>query len=280
MKTFTKEKVETRFRRSIHKPTVVNEPITNNDPTYKEYSHRLFILIPGPPIADNRVRFNTIMGTAYNSHKASLMKIFGEIYKGSILENICILGPVRIEINVYKSLKKVYLKTLDKKSKNKLDKELLLDTFKQDNDNLEKIHWDVLQDLKHMIILQDEMITTNITNKFSVIDDRFARVEINIYYNTNQPQWIMDRVKSSSEYYLYTISAKYLRQFPTKDWKRIFYTNALKFWKDKKSKRFLNRIQYVLEKSFTTSELYYIGEGKNKNEVINQILKTAERMMI
>lgn len=280
MRGLNKEGIINRTRRSIFQPKISHTPIALNTPEYKPYSHKLHILIPGLPIADSRPRHNTSTGAVYNGHKTLLMKIFDMIYKDSILEDICILGPLRIELNVYKPLPKKYKKLISKKDMTSLEKEQLKDTFKQDNDNFEKIHWDVLQDVKFMIILQDEMITTNLTQKFSVIDEKYSRVEINIFYNQKLEPWIWDRIKYSSEYFKYTISPKYLKRYDKKDWKKHFYVNIVNYWKATKSKAIIKRVSQILEKTYQTQDLYLLADGKNKAEVINNILKTINKILI
>lgn len=280
MKGLNKANIERRLSKCIFKPKIEHKPILNTLPEYKPYSHNLHILIPGLPIADSRPRHNTNTGAVYNGHKTLLMKIFSTIYEGSILEDVCVMGPLRIELRIYKPLPKKYKKLISKKDNKLMEKENLLDTFKQDNDNFEKIHWDVLQDVKYMIILQDEMITTNITRKYSVSDEKYARVEIDIFYNEKIEKWTWDRIRTSSEYFKYLIHPKYLKRYNKSEWKKMFYMTVLEYWKETKSKAIVKRVSQMLNKAYSTEQLYLIGEGRNKEQVINNILKTVEKITI
>lgn len=128
------------------------------------YSKRLIITIPGTPVVDGRPRENRKLEVFYNEKKAFLKKIFGEVYKRDrLLQNICITTPHQVSLFLY------YLPTKDEL--NFLSTEELLDEnvdsiSSKDNDNVEKVHYDVLQDGEFMITLNDSHMSRNGTRKF------------------------------------------------------------------------------------------------------------------
>lgn len=281
MKTFTKLDVEKRFLESSIKPSVSLYNISNS----KYFNKMLFIVIPGTPIQDSRPRFsvrNDNMHT-YNVNKGNLMKVFAKVYKNSILEQICVTGPFKIELRIYRPLVKKYIKYFDKKDKVLLEKEELFAPVKPDNDNYEKVHYDVLQDDEFMVILRDETIIDSRAIKYFVKTEKLARSEIYIYYSDKNPStWYKTGLEESKEYLKYKVSKKYMliNNIESKKWKKTFYKNIkdylAKFPKTDLIKTLGNLIKY----NFSLDYLSILSDKKTKNDCIEDILATIERMIV
>ena len=149
IKSFKKSDIEARFKNSNIKHTaeleILKNPIVFGN---LKFNRRLTIVIPGSPIVDERTRF-TMAGDGffgYNPAKNNLKKIFEHIYDDSeMLNRLVILSPMTIDLKVYKVLQKNHAKILTKKDIELVKKEKFLSFSKPDNDNIEKVHFDVIQ---------------------------------------------------------------------------------------------------------------------------------------
>lgn len=128
------------------------------------YNKRLMITIPGTPVVDGRPRENRKLEVFYNEKKIFLKKIFNEVYKrDKLLQKICIKTPHQVSLFLY------YLPTKDELgflSNQELIDENVDSISSKDNDNVEKVHYDVLQDGEFMITLNDSHMSRNGTRKF------------------------------------------------------------------------------------------------------------------
>lgn len=150
--------------------------VPKNQRIYEKYDMALHITMHGEPISDSRPRHVKKTDLFYNPHKAMLMKVFGKLYEQDpVLRSTTITTPHGIVI-------RNYLKP-DKEIKNVFGKELLSDKVlaikQKDNDNIEKVHWDVLQDIKYAVILDDKLVTHNYSSKFYSVDER---IELEIHF--------------------------------------------------------------------------------------------------
>ena len=254
MKNLTKDDVKRRFSNSNWKSEVnlmkLNKPL--NFLNFK-FNQLLTIVIPGHPIIDSRPRFlqkkDGTIGT-YNPHKAQLMKIFKVIYDDSpVLQGICILGPMRIELDIYEKIPNNYLKLLNKDEIKLLEKEQLPAVTKPDVDNGMKITYDVNQDLEYQVILRDEHVVDSQTSKIFVKDRADERMVMRIYFSNDIPRWYKDILYNSKDYLLYNLSMKYkfINQIPDDKWGKEFFKILTNFIKRTK-KNPVTTVDYVISK--------------------------------
>lgn len=272
MKTLNRKDIDKRYE-NIDKSTLTEVlDITPYVEKGIKFNTQMKITIPGTPISDSRPRhtFNIETGGShvYNPHKENLMKIFKEIYNESEeLKSIIILSPIIIHIKYYIKISKDIIKTLNKKELKDLEKERLYCVFRKDNDNIEKVHFDVLQDLKYQVIHRDEFIVKNTTEKIYTIDNE--RVELTIDFNRNNPKWMEDIVYNSDEYFSYSISYKYkiINNISDNKWQKVFYKNIYNYKKNnmkKKSDKFLRKIEHILKKTYNADTIKLIDNSNKK----------------
>lgn len=285
MKNLTKNDVQRRFENSNWTP---DTKITNLNRPYKFknliFNKILTIVIPGHPIIDSRPRFlqkkDGTVGT-YNPHKAQLMKVFKEIYDNSdILQGICILGPMFVELEIYELIPKTYLKELDKKSLEDLENDNLPAFNKPDVDNGMKITYDVSQDLEYQVILRDEHVVDSRTYKVYVKDKRDERMVMNIYFNDDIPKWYRNILYESRDYLVHNLSMKYkfINQIPDEEWEKTFYKVIVNYIKRTK-KNPVKAVNLVLSK-YKKKDLDLILVEKNADLAKEKILNIVEAIYI
>lgn len=285
MKNLTKNDVQRRFENSNWSPET---KITNLNRPYKFknliFNKILTIVIPGHPIIDSRPRFlqkkDGTVGT-YNPHKAQLMKVFKEIYDNSdILQGICILGPMFVELEIYELIPKTYLKELDKKSLEDLENNNLPAFNKPDVDNGMKITYDVSQDLEYQVILRDEHVVDSRTYKVYVKDKRDERMVMNIYFNDDIPKWYRNILYESRDYLVHNLSMKYkfINQIPDEEWEKTFYKVIVNYIKRTK-KNPVKAVNLVLSK-YKKKDLDLILVEKNADLAKEKILNIVEAIYV
>lgn len=285
MKNLTKNDVQRRFENSNWTPET---KITNLNRPYKFknliFNKILTIVIPGHPIIDSRPRFlqkkDGTVGT-YNPHKAQLMKVFKEIYDNSdILQGICILGPMFVELEIYELIPKTYLKELDKKSLEDLENNNLPAFNKPDVDNGMKITYDVSQDLEYQVILRDEHVVDSRTYKVYVKDKRDERMVMNIYFNDDIPKWYRNILYESRDYLVHNLSMKYkfINQIPDEEWEKTFYKVIVNYIKRTK-KNPVKAVNLVLSK-YKKKDLDLILVEKNADLAKEKILNIVEAIYV
>ena len=287
---FNKSKLEHRFVSSHIKPKVEKGilpiPMSLKDGQILDKYWK--IIIPGTPISDSRPR-HTNGGLVYNPNKAILMKIIDKVLEDAEPEfknEVCVLGPMRIDIDAHIKLTKKMVDLLKNKYpyyyKLLLDGECMRGPVKKDNDNFEKVTWDCFQ--SQQIILQDEHVIENYTTKHGVLYSELEYVEINIYY-TDESTLEKDIVMQSKEYLAYQLSSKYkrLNKIPDSKWKKTFYSNIVNYYKGKKVKEvtpdLLKPFFRVLDK-MKAPELELIeSQGKNVKEKKEIILANIKKLI-
>lgn len=285
MKNLTKNDVQRRFENSNWTPET---KITNLNRPYKFknliFNKILTIVIPGHPIIDSRPRFlqkkDGTVGT-YNPHKAQLMKVFKEIYDNSdILQGICILGPMFVELEIYELIPKTYLKELDKKNLEDLENNNLPAFNKPDVDNGMKITYDVSQDLEYQVILRDEHVVDSRTYKVYVKDKRDERMVMNIYFNDDIPKWYRNILYESRDYLVHNLSMKYkfINQIPDEEWEKTFYKVIVNYIKRTK-KNPVKAVNLVLSK-YKKKDLDLILVEKNADLAKEKILNIVEAIYV
>lgn len=285
MKNLTKDDVKRRFSNSNWKSEVnlmkLNKPL--NFLNFK-FNQLLTIVIPGHPIIDSRPRFlqkkDGTIGT-YNPHKAQLMKIFKVIYEDSpVLQGICILGPMRIELDIYEKIPNNYLKLLNKEEIKLLEKEQLPAVTKPDVDNGMKITYDVNQDLEYQVILRDEHVVDSQTSKIFVKDRADERMVMRIYFSNDIPRWYKDILYNSKDYLLYNLSMKYkfINQIPDDKWGKEFFKILTNFIKRTK-KNPVNTVDYVISK-YKKADLDLLLQESTADRARTVILNLTEAIYL
>lgn len=288
MRSFKKEDIERRFI-GIERDTLVRvDDIKPHTECGVKFDKKVSITIPGHPITDSRPRHTTNMTTgithSYNPHKANLMKLFGEIYKDNKLLNLTtVLSPMKVFIRFYIAINKDIKKTLSKKELQALRREEIFCVTKKDNDNVEKVHFDTLQDFRYSVILRDEYIVHNDTRKYFVEDKKDERVEVDIIYG-DVPKWLLPNLRSSTQYLKYTISmkAKLINNIKDADWQKHFYKSIAYFFKNNRIKKstVLDNVEYVLSNHYSKEALDLIDSSIiKKDDKIKLILNKVEKLL-
>lgn len=285
MKNLTKSDIERRFKNSNWEPEVklieLRKPL--NFLSFK-FNRMLSIVIPGHPIIDSRPRFlqkkDGTIGT-YNPHKAQLMKIFKVIYDDSpVLQGICIIGPMRIELDIYEKIPNNYKKSLNKQELELLKKQRLPALIKPDVDNGMKITYDVNQDLEYQVILRDEHVVDSQTSKIFVEDQYDERMVMRIYFSDDLPRWYKDILYDSNDYLLYNLSMKYkfINQIPDEVWGKEFFKILSNFIKRTK-KNPVKTVNYIISK-YKKADLDLILQESTADRARAVILNLTEAIYL
>lgn len=285
MKNLTKSDIERRFKNSNWEPEVklieLRKPL--NFLSFK-FNRMLSIVIPGHPIIDSRPRFlqkkDGTIGT-YNPHKAQLMKIFKVIYDDSpVLQGICIIGPMRIELDIYEKIPNNYKKSLNKQELELLKKQRLPALTKPDVDNGMKITYDVNQDLEYQVILRDEHVVDSQTSKIFVEDQYDERMVMRIYFSDDLPRWYKDILYDSNDYLLYNLSMKYkfINQIPDEIWGNEFFKILSNFIKRTK-KNPVKTVNYIISK-YKKADLDLILQESTADRARAVILNLTEAIYL
>lgn len=285
MKNLTKSDIERRFKNSNWEPEVklieLRKP--SNFLSFK-FNRMLSIVIPGHPIIDSRPRFlqkkDGTIGT-YNPHKAQLMKIFKVIYDDSpVLQGICIIGPMRIELDIYEKIPNNYKKSLNKQELELLKKQRLPALTKPDVDNGMKITYDVNQDLEYQVILRDEHVVDSQTSKIFVEDQYDERMVMRIYFSDDLPRWYKDILYDSNDYLLYNLSMKYkfINQIPDEMWGKEFFKILNNFIKRTK-KNPVKTVNYIISK-YKKADLDLILQESTADRARAVILNLTEAIYL
>lgn len=285
MKNLTKSDIERRFKNSNWEPEVklieLRKPL--NFLSFK-FNRMLSIVIPGHPIIDSRPRFlqkkDGTIGT-YNPHKAQLMKIFKVIYDDSpVLQGICIIGPMRIELDIYEKIPNNYKKSLNKQELELLKKQRLPALTKPDVDNGMKITYDVNQDLEYQVILKDEHVVDSQTSKIFVEDQYDERMVMRIYFSDDLPRWYKDILYDSNDYLLYNLSMKYkfINQIPDEIWGKEFFKILSNFIKRTK-KNPVKTVNYIISK-YKKADLDLILQESTADRARAVILNLTEAIYL
>lgn len=171
----------------------------------KDFDRMLRLVIPGDPVSDGRPRENKKLEIFYNQKKEFLRKIFRSIYKmDTLLQRLSILTPHRIEVRTYSLPTAVEAKYL---SPEEISGEGVFSIGNKDNDNVEKVNWDVLQDTEFMIILNDSLTVNNETFKYYSYK---PRTEICVYFSTTFTNLLYEqKIIKSMEYKFFMCSKKF-----------------------------------------------------------------------
>lgn len=225
------------------------------------YEKMLLITIPKFVISDSRPKAGK-GDSFYNINKIMLMEIFKIIYDNDdLLKNLTLFGKYFIVLKAFirpsAKVEKVFGEEL-------IASEVIECVAIKDNDNIEKVHWDVLQDEKYHIILDDSFVSCNMTLKYWSYT---PRVEIIIYHDPVEYKEEYLQLMRSMEKYKKFLCTKKVVNSPKEFWENLSKTKL-------KNKKGSNNKLIALLKNYSVVELdsfiAYI-------EPDNPILKTKLR---
>ena len=198
------------------------------DMLFEYYDKCLKLVMHGEPISDSRPRFLKDREGTYNPHKAFLMRVFKKLYEqDELLRKTCICTPLAIAIRNYVTPTKALQKAIGIDIIN----ENYVSIKQKDNDNIEKVHWDVLQDSAYKVILDDRLLTHNSSSQFYSTD---PRIEIDIHFpsddmlrkNNKYFKPLLDEIHKLAEYKKLKLLPKYtqdMNDIPDKKFPMHFF---------------------------------------------------------
>ncbi|MFW6014958.1 MAG: RusA family crossover junction endodeoxyribonuclease [bacterium] len=269
-----------RIRYSLN--NYIPAKITKNDLMHKNiFDKKLSIVIPGNPVSDSRPR-GTKSGHFYNPNKNALKKLFKKLYEqDELLQKTCITYPHMVYLRIYVEPKKEFDTALPDEL---LKKENAPALGLKDNDNIEKVHWDILQDDAFKIILNDSSIVKNYTEKYY---SNKPRIEIYVLYSENYIYDCYEKsIKKSMIYNKFKLSRKYidmnnikgdaLFEHFKKHIKKLKFHIAYSHLKDKEKRKnkctdkaasYINKVFYAneIETILKNINPQLLGNKKSKN---------------
>lgn len=196
-----KERIEETSRR--YDSAVI---VDTGDPVWDK---ELKMVIHGSPVIDGRVRFNTQTFAIYNPMKTEMVKLFKPIYNSDeVLQGVIIDKLMIITTKLY------FMPTADMAkhmTMSEINSEEFPSIVVKDNDNAEKVHFDVLHDKAFRVILDDNLIWYNDTKKFISMNER---VELSIKFcsTNNNVHAMYDRViRKNTKYIFMKLHPKFIR---------------------------------------------------------------------
>lgn len=182
------------------------------------FDKELKIVLHGSPIIDGRVRMGA-SGAFYNPQKNEMKKLFRPLYSSdNLLQNIIIDKLMIVRMVLYHAPTKEMAKLLGMTG---IQSEQFPAITVKDNDNAEKVHWDILHDYAFKVILDDNLIWKNITEK-RYSDKERVEIFINFCSDNSAISPAYDEIIGNSLKYIYTrINPKFLRMNNIVDAKSI-----------------------------------------------------------
>jgi Holliday junction resolvase RusA-like endonuclease len=182
------------------------------------FDKELKIVLHGSPIIDGRVRMGA-SGAFYNPQKNEMKKLFRPLYLSDpLLQSIIIDKLMIVKMTLYHQPTIEVAKLLGIAA---IESEQFPAITVKDNDNAEKVHWDILHDYNFKVILDDNLIWQNITKKYY---SNKERVEMCIQFcsDSDKVHTMYDAIISKSLKYIYArINPKFLRMNNIVDAKNI-----------------------------------------------------------
>ena len=216
------------------------------------YDMRLKIVLHGKPIADSRPR-GKIKDDAiyfYNPHLEALKKLFKPIYNSdNILKGLVIDRLMKVSLITYYMPTKDLAKGLGLAN---IKSEMFPSIIVKDNDNAEKVHWDLLANYDFKIILDDNLIWENNTKKL-ISDDERIEILIDFPSNNDKVHPAYNKEIRSGLKYIYTfINPKMLNKHQLVDPQdisllHIYFLMMIEKYKLNKQKTFRRTLTKTLE---------------------------------
>lgn len=213
------------------------------------YDKELKIIIHGSPVIDGRVKMGK-SGVFYNPQKNEMKRLFKPLYDSDeILRGIVIDKLMKIKMDLY------FMPTLDMAKLFGLEairSEKYPSIVVKDNDNAEKVHWDILHDYNFKVILDDNLIVENTTRKF--MSDK-ERVELKVQFcsDNNKIHEAYDKIIQKNLKYIYMrLHPKFLRMNNIVDAKciikmHLYFLCVIEKYKLSKQKTFRKTIYKTLD---------------------------------
>lgn len=273
MAKLTKDRIEETAR--AHDSSVI---VDTGDPVYDK---ELKLTIHGSPVIDGRVRFNTQTFAIYNPMKNEMKKLFKPIYNSDgLLQSIIIDKLMKVTLKLYYMPTKDMAKYVDMKD---ILSEVLPSIVIKDNDNAEKVHFDILHDAMFRVILDDNLIIENHSYKYMAVNER---VELSIMYcsnNDNVHTMYNKIIQNSSRYMFMKLHPKYIRMhniLDTKDTLRfhaflVLFQRKYNLVKSKTYRKTLRNFLDSYPKELYIDILQRIGCDKN----VLQALKNKDKVL-
>ena len=227
-----KAKERVNYTKERYTPSYI-EKVPQRERLFPYFDERLVITVYGEPIADSRPRFLKERDGTYNPHKAFLMRVFKSVYEqDELLKRTLIERPLGMQIKSFVSPEKKILKAIGVDITN----EKSLSIKQKDNDNIEKVHWDVMQDEKYAVILDDRLVAVNATIQMYSVE---PRIVLEIHYPSDEMLKVQDtyfkpyieHIKGLAAYrkariypkYIFNIAGTKMNKFP-----EVFFNNISK----------------------------------------------------
>ena len=227
-----KAKERVNYTKERYTPSYI-EKVPQKERLFPYFDERLVITVHGEPIADSRPRFLKERDGTYNPHKAFLMRVFKSVYEqDELLKRTLIERPLGMQIKSFVSPEKKISKAIGVDITN----EKSLSIKQKDNDNIEKVHWDVMQDEKYAVILDDRLVAFNTTIQMYSVE---PRIVLEIHYPSDEMLKVQDtyfkpyieHIKGLAAYrkariypkYIFNIAGTKMNKFP-----EVFFNNISK----------------------------------------------------
>lgn len=279
MRAYNKEDIKNRFENSSIKPSIKIKTLDKPIKLHKwELDKVLEIIIPGNPESDSRPKHRRDGDFFYNPHLANGIKLMKEVFDRCDPDRTCdivIKGPIVSEINAYICANEQIRKLMTADELDDVRKEILpCSTEKKDSDNIEKLWWDCMG--KFNIIILDEFICRNITEKFYTLYKEKERIELRFYY-TDKDTFPSRYLETLKEYFKYTLTMKYKKLNNIRDdlWHIIFFKNIANFYTRYKGKINSDSVKEAISK-YSAEELKLFGMEGTRKVMIDNILKDTE----
>lgn len=177
----------------------VDDPVFNKE---------LKIVLHGSPIIDGRVRMGA-SGVFYNPQKNEMKRLFKPLYTSDNLLQSLIIDKLMIVRMV------LYFQPTNDMAKLLGMQNIISENFPsitvKDNDNAEKVHWDILHDYQFKVILDDNLIWKNITEK-RISNNERVEIFVNFCSDNNKIHPAYDAIIEKSLKYIYTrLNPKFLK---------------------------------------------------------------------
>lgn len=249
MAKISKERIEETARR--YDEAVI---VDTGDPIWDK---ELQLVIHGSPVIDGRVRFNTQTFAIYNPMKNEMVKLFKPIYNSDeVLQGVIIDKLMIVNVKLFFMPTADMAKNMDM---NQITSELYPSIVMKDNDNAEKVHFDILHDAKFRVILDDNLIWSNTTEKYISMNER---VELKVRFcssNSNVHTMYDKVIQKNTKYIFMKMHQKFIRLHDILDTSDVmkFHVYLIKhrvFYKLDKIKTYRKALRNFLD--FYPKELY------------------------
>lgn len=172
------------------------------------YDKELKIVIHGSPVIDGRVKMGK-SGVFYNPQKNEMKRLFKPLYSSDdLLQGVIIDKLMKVKMDLY------FMPTLDMAKLfgvEAINSERFPSIVVKDNDNAEKVHWDILHDYNFKVVLDDNLIIENTTRKFMSAKER-VEIKIQFCSDNNNIHEAYDKIIQKNLKYIYMkIHPKFLR---------------------------------------------------------------------